>query len=291
MNRCEQTYWFFLFSFLYQIGGAILVASFFQHTSISILWQLAIQSFVSFFPPILLWVKMEQGSLKEVLRLQPLSASNCIMVALLTLLCIPIVAVLSSIAALFYPNTVSILFAQLSTQPLWFSLIVLAVLPAFWEELLFRGFILTGLQSLSLKKRILLTGLLFALIHASPQQFLYALVMGAFFCFLVEVTQSIYASMLSHFLINGIQTIGSVLAFRYPQSIFRKLNMPTPVEYPQMLKIIAIAFVFSCIFFVLCIYVLLKQNPKLKAVHPAQAQWFYWPLFYSLLLYIVFRLS
>ena len=58
---------------------------------------------------------------------------------------------------------------------------------------------------------ILACALLFALLHLNPQQFLYAFLVGFIFCFLVERTDSLYASILPHMIINGT-TVFSIFA-------------------------------------------------------------------------------
>jgi membrane protease YdiL (CAAX protease family) len=90
-----------------------------------------------------------------------------------------------------------------------FSLIrgiaLLAVLPGICEELLFRGFILTGLsEGLNKGSSVILTGFLFGLLHLDVYRFLPVSILGILFGFIVLKTGSILAGMLAHMTNNSI---------------------------------------------------------------------------------------
>lgn len=85
------------------------------------------------------------------------------------------------------------------------NLFVLAFLPAVCEELIFRGIIFNGLRK-NMKDiyAILLSATLFALMHASLEQFVYPFILGLVFGWLVLRTKTIVSSMIVHFLNNAI---------------------------------------------------------------------------------------
>lgn len=55
----------------------------------------------------------------------------------------------------------------------------------------------------------ILSGISFGIIHLNFQQMSYAIVAGIILAFMVHYTNSIFASMLSHFFINGSQIIST----------------------------------------------------------------------------------
>ena len=101
--------------------------------------------------------------------------------------------------------------------------ILMAVFPAVFEELIFRGIIFNGLrEKLSPKGAIILCSILFALMHMSIYKTVYQLVLGAMLSIIVYFTGSIVYSMVFHFvnnfiivLINYITTITGSTAFVY----------------------------------------------------------------------------
>lgn len=94
------------------------------------------------------------------------------------------------------------------------SLIVLALLPAIFEELIFRGIILNGfVKRLGEVGAIFMSALLFSLMHASLQQLLYTFILGVILGWITTRTGSTFSSMIVHFLNNAIVvTIGFIQA-------------------------------------------------------------------------------
>lgn len=88
--------------------------------------------------------------------------------------------------------------------PLWLLWLVMAVTPAFCEELLFRGLILSGLRRLGPWPALLISSLLFAVAHASIYRLLPTFCLGLLLGWIVLKTGSIYCSMIVHVLNNGV---------------------------------------------------------------------------------------
>lgn len=101
----------------------------------------------------------------------------------------------------------------------WFALsvLLLCIIPAICEELLFRGIILTSLREKNDIFALFISALCFCLIHASPQQTILQFVMGVVLGYSYMKTNSLLAPILLHFtnnfivvLVNYIQTINKV---------------------------------------------------------------------------------
>lgn len=83
-------------------------------------------------------------------------------------------------------------------------LFVIAVLPAIFEEIVFRGLLLDGLHSFGRVGAILLCGGLFALYHQNPVQTVYQFCCGAAFALVAVRAGSILPTVLAHFLNNAL---------------------------------------------------------------------------------------
>ena len=81
----------------------------------------------------------------------------------------------------------------------------MAVFPAIFEEITCRGIFLSGYRGVNLYTAALLNGLYFGMLHMNMQQFVYAFAFGFLCCLLVIGADSIWASVLAHFIINGVQ--------------------------------------------------------------------------------------
>ncbi len=83
-------------------------------------------------------------------------------------------------------------------------LIVVALIPAVFEEIMFRGVLLKGLKCFGETGAVLLCGALFALYHQNPAQTLYQFCCGAAFALVAIRSGSIFPTILSHFLNNAL---------------------------------------------------------------------------------------
>lgn len=102
-------------------------------------------------------------------------------------------------------------------------LIVVAVLPAIFEEIIFRGFLLKGMKPFGTLGAVLVCGGLFALYHQNPAQTIYQFCCGAAFAWVAIQAGSILPTVVSHFLNNAyiiIMTKLGIEAFPTPVYIF-----------------------------------------------------------------------
>lgn len=89
------------------------------------------------------------------------------------------------------------------------ALVVYALLPAVFEELLFRYLPLRLMSHKSAKTTVLLSALLFSAVHLDPFQLVYAFAAGAIFMTVDIMTDSVIPSIVIHFINNAL----SVLTF------------------------------------------------------------------------------
>ena len=102
-----------------------------------------------------------------------------------------------------------------SFQYFLFGLLVMAIVPAISEELLFRGIVMRFSQkrATTFSTPIFVSALLFALIHADAYGFIPIFVSGVFLGTVYYLTGSLWCSMLAHGLHNGLQ-VGMMYAAR-----------------------------------------------------------------------------
>ena len=93
------------------------------------------------------------------------------------------------------------------------NLVLVALLPAIFEELVFRGVIFSGLRDYGNLTAVFGSALLFTLMHASVEQTVYPMFVGVALGFLMLKTNNIIYPMIVHFCNNSI-----VLIFNYIQT-------------------------------------------------------------------------
>lgn len=93
------------------------------------------------------------------------------------------------------------------------NLLIIAVLPAIGEELVFRGIVQQQLQRIFRKPAmaIWITAIIFSAIHLQFVGFLPRVVLGAALGYLFYWTRSLWAPIIAHFFTNGIQVVAQYL--------------------------------------------------------------------------------
>lgn len=96
----------------------------------------------------------------------------------------------------------------------WFLLnvVLLGILPAIFEELIFRGIIFNGLRRKGFWFACIASSLLFSLVHLSIWQCVYPFIMGIILAFVVEKTGSTVYSIIVHFCNNFIVLLISYIS-------------------------------------------------------------------------------
>jgi membrane protease YdiL (CAAX protease family) len=111
------------------------------------------------------------------------------------------------------------------------AIIVMAIIPAFTEELFFRGLILDGFnRNYTRRKAILLSALFFGIIHLNPWQFLSGFIIGLFSAWICVNTNSIWLSIYIHLFNNMLYTVTVKYRNLVPIKGFNA-NNAIPVEF------------------------------------------------------------
>lgn len=125
-----------------------------------------------------------------------------------------------------------------------------AILPAICEEFTHRGLLLgVGSKIIGYKKAIVLSSIMFGLMHLNIQQFFYATILGLLMGFVFAVTKSIFPAMIIHFCNNFINVFvsyaESAKIFKFSLSNFLETIASNNVF---LFFIIATTVAFLCIF-------------------------------------------
>lgn len=121
----------------------------------------------------------------------------------------PIVAVIFTVS---YLTSLLLSLLGVSTQPVADTgilnmLVVHAVIPAFFEEMLFRYIPMKLLLPYSRRHSVIYSALFFALIHCSFTQMPYAFVAGILFMLIDIAFESVWPSVILHFINNAASVI------------------------------------------------------------------------------------
>ncbi|MDP4087693.1 MAG: type II CAAX endopeptidase family protein [Bacillota bacterium] len=229
---------------------------------------LMIDEYLFLLIPVILYMIITKQSPKEVFRLNRIYLADVFNVIIIAVLCQPIASFLSLLTSLFFTNPVSEALNDLQSVSLPVMLFMIAVTPAICEEAVTRGVVLHGYNKVGLFKAALINGLVFCILHLSPQQSLYTFALGFIFAYMVRVTNSIFTSMLCHFTFNGIQVSLSKLVADNAGTNSAQGSTAAVVTLAQIMKEIIIRFAFAAVCGII-IYSLIKL---LESRHKASLQ-------------------
>lgn len=226
---------------------------------------------ILFLVPAIIYLIVTKSSFKNTLRLNKLHWQDTLLIILLGFIVQPVMTFFSLIATFFFNNEVGSFISEITSTPYILLLGLVALLPSITEEITIRGVVLSGYNNKNKYVAAIVTGLFFGILHLDPQQFLYATVLGFIFALVVRITNSIYASMIIHFIVNGtsvtLAKISRIISDSLPIATeTTELTLRNISSGEKMLLLLVygfIAIIFS-IFVFLIIYALEKLNEKRK---------------------------
>lgn len=136
-----------------------------------------------------------------------LGIGNSFLLLLFTLSMVPVISLINAFSMMFAKNYLVEQLDNMNRNPLWLNLLLMAVVPAFVEEITFRGIMYTGYRASVIRRAVFASAIAFGMFHMNVNQFCYAALMGIVFSLLYEATGSIFSTMLVHFIFNANSVI------------------------------------------------------------------------------------
>lgn len=208
MNSKKAGIAFFLLMIFYILMLAVLTGYYWLNPNaeeMSIITNLIMSELLIVIPimtVVLIGKKRER--LNNILGFRKIKISTALMTVLFTILIMPLATFFNAISMLFVENTVASMTGDILDVPFFVMFLLMAVYGPFCEELAFRGVIYRGLRkSGNIFGAILLSAILFGLMHMNINQAGYAMALGIMMALLAEATGSTTASFLCHMIFNG----------------------------------------------------------------------------------------
>lgn len=205
-RRANRTYLYMIFvtiglvlvmSLWYMIGGP----------SLSILANNFLSEFVVLIPAVAA-VLYSGEKLSTLIPFHKIKLSSAILIFVYVLALFPLVSLVNYISMLFVENTVSSIADQLLDMPIWVMILSIGIFGPFVEEIVFRGVMLQSFQRTGrILGSIIVSSIMFGMIHMNFNQFAYGTVMGIMLALLVEATGSVLASFIAHAFFNTFEVV------------------------------------------------------------------------------------
>lgn len=226
MNKTKSINRLFLFMIIWALAAPYILYGILKDMTMT---QSAAAGSLIFAIPVILYLVIKRIRINQWIPFRGIKISTVLMSALVGFLLLPLATFINMFSMLFATNYVSETGMQLLDNPLWLNLLVVAVIPAVVEELIYRGIFYHAYREKGVILGMIASGIVFGIMHRNLNQFFYAAVLGFAFCILVEITGSIYAPMTAHFVINGWNVL--LLSLQKP---LMKLAGGAPAEPAQL---------------------------------------------------------
>ncbi len=167
----------------------------------------------------------------------------------------------SSLTNLLFPSFLEMAGKQLLGGGFWVSFVGVALIPAFFEEFVVRGSMVSSyMRTGRLRASVLLTALLFGLMHINATQFFYSIIMGIVLALLFVLTDSIWPGILFHFLNNAMAPLSELLAERFGDEFVQRTIFPLSrgLSDPKSALITVISAVVGLLVTVICLYLIAR---------------------------------
>ncbi|MDD6811944.1 MAG: type II CAAX endopeptidase family protein [Lachnospiraceae bacterium] len=220
----KKANWLFLSTVLITLTVIVLINVFYLLTAgkleIGIILNLVISQ-LTIVIPALFFALFSKSGLNEMLGYHKIKISSALMAVLFSYLLMPLVTAVNAISMLFVDNTVNAMSGDILQISFPVMLFLIGIFGPFCEEFVCRGMIFGGYKkSGSVFKAIVLSSLVFGLLHLNFNQATYAIVLGVCFSLLVEATGSLWASTIAHMVINTTEVCMMFLVERLLPGIY-----------------------------------------------------------------------
>ena len=162
--------------------------------------------------PFLIWCILAKKNLFQEIRFKKTKPISIFFAFLIAIFSYPVVIFLNLVSMLFVENAVAEVMPSVLSMGLIPSLFFMAVLPAFVEETIFRGMLYNTYSKYRPVAGVILSAVLFGLMHMNFNQMPYAIYLGIIMAIMMEVCDSIIVPMVVHFTMNASSTILSFLS-------------------------------------------------------------------------------
>ena len=205
------------------------------------------------FIPIMVLYINKKKLLHKTVRMKPINGITVVLLVVLTYTLLPLMSFINMISMMFVKNKIANTINNVvENEEIIIGIIVIGMLPAFVEEFLCRGIIYNLHAKVSVRRAILLNGIIFGLLHCNFNQFAYAFFMGIVFSLVVEATDSTLSTILMHFIINSSSLVMSYVSKRTGQKIsFDDATKFTLTEVISWTNFELVALVLSILIYVL----------------------------------------
>lgn len=267
LMNSKKSNWLFLTIILVHLAVVVFLLLMGSRITFGIIVNLLVSEGIIIIPA-LLFLLFSKSRWSEALGFHKIRISSALMIVLFTFLVMPLTTVLNAVSMLFTENAVASMEEEILGVAFPVMLFMIGIFGPFCEEFVFRGVIYRGyLKSGSKFRAILLSALLFGLMHMNVNQAIYAFAIGILLALLMEATGSLWAPALCHMIFNSAQVclmyVSTKVLGLMPEQEIESMQMTQETLLAALGVYLVIAAVTTPI--ALCVLAWIAKNEKREA--------------------------
>lgn len=235
-NRIEGVNKVFMWTVFTYLFAPVVMDVFLQVTKVSLgAFGVILFSQGMLVLPTAVYIASSKINLVEFVRLKKISILNVVLVIILSFTVMPFMSLINALSMLVFTNHIGGTIESMVSQTNFvLCFLAVGIIPSIFEELVYRGVFYNEYRKVNVRKGILLSALLFGLLHMNFNQFFYAFAMGVIFALVIEATDSIVSTMVMHLTING----SSLLAVKMME-VVRDTVARNPEQYGEFSDVVS----------------------------------------------------
>ncbi|MGE5678298.1 MAG: type II CAAX prenyl endopeptidase Rce1 family protein [Pseudomonadota bacterium] len=220
--------------------------------------------------PTLVYTKAMGASAARELRLKGLDVTDTLLVAVAFVSAYFVAAFLNIVGEILISLMGNLIIPDIpfatDTSEYIVLLFTIAGSAGICEELLFRGFMLRAYERFGMWTGIIITALLFSILHLNIQNMIAPFFLGIILGFVVYKTDSIFAGMLGHFINNGISVTLGYIIMNLP--FYESMNLEQVQEGMSTEALLGTALLFALVLpfagtvLFICLKTINDRHPK-----------------------------
>ncbi len=176
--------------------------------------------------PALIYICALKAETAYDIRFKMPGGRQVIIIILVTILLLPVVSIINLVTSIGVESAGESISDVFLNMPYWKALFYVAIVPGVVEEFLTRGLLYYGFRRRNKFVAIIISAAMFGIIHMNFNQFAYAFFLGIILAVIVEITGTLWSSIIVHVIFNGI----NVTMAYVPLFLEKYINMDAQLE-------------------------------------------------------------
>lgn len=201
--------------------------------------------------PFIVYLYVTRQKYSTAIGLKKLSIPNVLLLTVFSFCIRPLMTLVNVFTRQYAVDSTAGIMTDIATQnPFLLTLVCVAIIPAIFEESVYRGAFYQEYRKLNPFGAIFFSALLFGLLHGNLNQFTYAFVMGIIMAVVIEVTDSILSTMIIHFVMNAVSVVALYALPEIDENykeLLEKANQVQKIDLATILQVYIVPVIIGCI--------------------------------------------